>query len=38
MNRTGSEKLYRGLRFLAVLVTAAISCTLVFPFLGLGLG
>ena len=37
MNRTGSETLYRGLRFLAVLVTAAIPFSLVFPFLGLGL-
>ena len=37
MSRAGSEKLYRVFRFLAVLAAAAISCTLVFPFLGLGL-
>ena len=37
MSRAGSEKLYRVLRFLAVLAAATISCTLVFPFLGLGM-
>ena len=38
MGQPGSEKLYRGLRFLAALAAATIPFSLVFPFLGLGLG
>ncbi len=37
MSRAGSEKLYRVLRFLAVLAAATIPFSLVFPFLGLGM-